>query len=48
MSTPKGVARSNRLILGEHATACAFWGLAAFMTVSIVVATYWLLTHPLA
>jgi len=48
MSTPKGFAQSNRIILGKHAAACAFWGLTAFMTVSIVVATFWLLTHPLA
>ena len=44
----KGAIRSNPLILGEYATACAFWSLTTIMAVSIVAATYWLLTRPLA
>jgi hypothetical protein len=47
-SRPKRFAPSNPVILGKRSAFWVFWIMAAVVTVMIVGAVIWLLTHPLA
>lgn len=44
---PKKFTPSNPMILGARSASWIFWSLAAIVTVMIVGAVVWLLTHPL-
>jgi hypothetical protein len=43
----KGNAPSNPIILDERCAFWAFWSMATIVVGMIVVATYWLLAHPI-
>jgi len=46
-SRPKRIAPSNPVILGKRSAFWVFWSMVVIVTVMIVGAVVWLLTHPL-
>jgi len=47
-SLPKRPAPTNPIIFGTGSALWAYWGMVAIVTVMIIGATYWLLTHSVA
>jgi hypothetical protein len=45
-SRPKAAARRNRIVLGQRAAAWLFWMLIGVISIAIIGALYWMLTHP--
>jgi hypothetical protein len=45
LSLPKRPAATNPIILGAGSALWAYWAMVTIVTVMIVGATYWLLTH---
>ena len=46
-SRPKKTAPSNPIVLNARSASWLFWSMVTIITVMIVGATYWLLTHPI-